>query len=38
MQFIRVVSKMNEEEERATLDNFIDSFILELLLNVPFWG
>ena len=26
--------KMNEEEERATLENFLDSSILELLLNV----
>ena len=25
--------RMNEEEERATLENFVDSSILELLLN-----
>ena len=31
--FICVVKKMNEEEERATLENFVDSSILELLLN-----
>ena len=33
LPFIRVVTKMNEEEERATLENFVDSSILELLLN-----
>ena len=33
LQFIRVVTKMNEEEERATLENFVDSSVLELLLN-----
>ena len=25
--------KMNEEEERATLENFMDTSILDLLLN-----
>ena len=33
LHFIRVAKKMNEEEERATLENFVYSFILELLLN-----
>ena len=31
--FVCVATKMNEEEERATLENFVDSSILELLLN-----
>ena len=31
--FVRVAKKMNKEEERATLQNFVDSSILELLLN-----
>ena len=29
--FVRVATEMNEEEERATLENFVDSSILELL-------
>ena len=33
LPFVRVAKKMNEEEERATLENFMDSSILELLLN-----
>ena len=33
LPFIRAAKKMNEEEERATLENFVDSSILELLLN-----
>ena len=33
LQFVRVGKKINEEEERATLKNFVDSFISELLRN-----
>ena len=33
LPFIRIVTKMNEEEERGTLENFVYSSILELLLN-----
>ena len=33
LPFVRVAEKMNMEEERATLENFVDSSILELLLN-----
>ena len=33
LPFVRVATKMNEEEERATLENLVDSSILELLLN-----
>ena len=33
LPFVRVSKKMNEEEERATLENFVDSSILECLLN-----
>ena len=33
LPFVRIAKKMNEEEERATLENFVDSSILELLLN-----
>ena len=33
LPFVCVATKMNEEEERATLENFVDSSILELLLN-----
>ena len=33
LPFVHVAMKMNEEEERATLDNFVDSSLLELLLN-----
>ena len=32
LPFVRVAKKMSEEEERATLDNYVDSSILELLL------
>ena len=34
LPFVRIAKKMKEEEERATLENFMDSSILELLLNV----
>ena len=33
LPFVCIVKKMNEEEERATLENFMDSSILEPLLN-----
>ena len=33
LSFVHVAKKMNEEEERATLENFVDYSILELLLN-----
>ena len=33
LPFVRASKKINEEEERATLENFVDSSILELLLN-----
>ena len=33
LPFVRIATKMDEEEERATLENFVDSSILELLLN-----
>ena len=33
LPFIHVAMKMNEEEERVTLENFMDSSILECLLN-----
>ena len=33
LPFIRIATEMNEEEERATLENFLDSSLLELLLN-----
>ena len=32
LPFVHISKKMNEEEERATLENFVDSSILELLL------
>ena len=33
LPFICVAKKMNEEKERATLQNFVNSSILEFLLN-----
>ena len=33
LPFLRLATKMNEEDERATLENFVDSSILEFLLN-----
>ena len=33
LPFVCVAMKMNEEEERTTFDNFVDSSLLELLLN-----
>ena len=33
LPFVHIAKKMNKEEERATLENFVDSSILELLLN-----
>ena len=31
--FVRAAKKINEEKERATLENFMDSSNLQLLLN-----
>ena len=33
LPFVCVATEMNKVEERVTLDNFVDSSILELLLN-----
>ena len=33
LPFVRAAKKINEEEESATLENFMDSSILELLFN-----
>ena len=33
LSFVRIAKEMNEKEVRNTLENFVDSSILELLLN-----